>query len=74
MKYVVVKIYNQSLGKVVEVESIEKGFNIIHEWFEQQFGRVMDNDELDDLENLMEISIEEDNVDQYTFAVGIIES
>jgi hypothetical protein len=34
----------------------------------------MCDDELDDLENLMEINIEEDDVNQYTFAVGIIES
>jgi hypothetical protein len=74
MKYVVVKIHNQSLGKVIEVDSIEKGFNIIHEWFKDQFDRVMCDDELDDLENLMEINIEEDDVNQYTFAVGIIES
>jgi hypothetical protein len=74
MKYVVVKIYNQSLGKVVEVESIEKGFNIIHEWFKNQFDRVMCDDELDDLENLMEIDIEEDDDNHYTFSVGIIES
>lgn len=74
MKYVVVKIHNQSLGKIVEVESIEKGLNIIREWFEDQFGRDMYDDELDDLENLMEIYITEDNDNQYTFSVGIIES
>lgn len=74
MKYVVVKIHNQRLGKIVEVESIEKGLNIIRGWFQDQFGRDMYDDELDDLENLMEIYIAEDNDNQYTFSVGIIES
>ena len=74
MKYVVVKIYNQSLGKVVEVESIENGLNIIREWFQDQFERVMYDYELDDLEDSMEIYIAEDDDNHYTFSVGIIES
>lgn len=74
MKYVVVKIHNQSLGKIVEVESIEKGLNIIREWFQNQFERDMDDDEIDDLEDSMGIYIEADNDNQYTFSVGIIES
>lgn len=73
MQYIVVRIHNQSLGKVVEVSTIEEGMDVVREWFEEQFNRVMNEEEIDNLEVMMEVHNDEDHDNHYTFSIGIVE-
>lgn len=73
MKFIVAKIHNQSLGKVVEVSSIEEGQNVIRDWFFEQFNRVINEREIDDLINSCEICNMDDADNHYTFSIGIVE-
>jgi hypothetical protein len=73
MKYIVAKIHNQSLGKVVEASSMEDGNNIIRDWFNNQFQRDLNDEERDDLENNGEVCNMEDPDNHYTFSIGIVE-
>jgi len=71
--YVAVRIHNNSLGRVVEVESAEEGKNLVHEWAKEQLGRGLNGEELDDLENGSEIYNEEDPDNIWCFSLGITE-
>jgi hypothetical protein len=73
MKYIVAKIHNQSLGKVVEVSSTEEGKNVIRDWFFEQFERVIDDVETDSLEDELEVCNMEDHDNHFTFSIGIVE-
>lgn len=73
MKYIVVKIHNQSLGKVVEVSSLEEGMGIIRDWFFEQFNRSINDEETDSLINTYEVYNDEDFDNHYTFSIGIID-
>jgi len=73
MKFIVAKIHNQSLGKVIEVSSIEEGKNVIRDWFFEQFNRVMNAEEIDALEDMMEVYNDEDHDNHYTFSIGIVD-
>jgi len=73
MKYIATIIRNNSLGKVVEVDSLEDGQLLIQEWAKNQFERDLTEEEEESLENDYEIYNDSDQGNVYTFAVGIVE-
>ena len=73
MKYIATIIRNNSLGKVVEVDSLEDGQLLIQEWAKNQFERDLTEEEEESLENDYEIYNDSDQCNVYTFAVGIVE-
>lgn len=73
MKYIVARIHNNSLGRVIEVSSEEEGKNIIRGMAEEQFGRPLTDEEIDDLHDKLEIYNEEDSDNLFCFSLGIVE-
>ena len=73
MKYIVARIHNNSLGRVIEVSSEAEGKDIIRSMAEEQFDRPLTEHEIEDLENNMEIYNEEDFNNLFCFSLGILE-
>lgn len=69
----VAKIHNNSLGACYEVESEEKGIELIQEMAEIQLERPLTDEEMGDLYNYLEVTNFEDTDNHYTWAIGIIE-
>jgi hypothetical protein len=74
MKYIVVIIHNQSLGRVVEVFSEGEGKDLIIEWFKEQFQRDLNDGERQSLDDCYEIINMDDHDNHYTFSIGIIDN
>lgn len=73
MKYIAAKIHNSSLGKVVEVSSIEEGEKLIIKWAEEQLDRKLETEELDDIYGEREFYDDSDPNNHYTFSVAVVE-
>lgn len=73
MKLIVAVIHNQSLNKVQEVSSIDEGKLAIRDLFAAQMGRVVNDEETDDLEDFLEICNMDDAENHWTFSIGIVE-
>lgn len=71
--YIVAKIHNNSLGKCLSVSSENDGIETIKEWFKDQFSREMTPEEKEILENTLEITIDDDSDNIFTFSIGIVE-
>jgi hypothetical protein len=71
--YIVAKIRNKSLARVVEAKGEEDGKDILRGWAEKQFGRGLTDEEIDDLENNLEIYNEDDADNIFCFSLGITE-
>ncbi len=71
--YIAVKIHNNSLGRVVEVEGEDRAKEIIREWAREQFGRGLTGNEIYELDNNLELFNDDDPDNIYSFSVGIVE-
>jgi hypothetical protein len=70
---VVVKIYNNSLGRMFGVSSYEEGQTLIQKLAEEQLDRSLTLDEIDEIENNQELYIKQDDDNHYCWALGGIE-
>lgn len=73
MKYIVARIHNNSLGRVIEVSSTDEGKDIIRGMAEELFDRPLTDEEIDSLEDNLEIYNEDDMDNIFCFSVGIID-
>lgn len=71
--YIAAKIHNASLGKVVEVSSLEEGEQLIIKWAEEQLNRKLETEELDDIYGAGEFYDDSDPDNHYTFSLAIVE-
>lgn len=72
--YIVAKIHNGSLGRTFEVEDQDKGIDCIRDMAEEHLGRELTPEEIDELDNNFELVNDEDSDNQYTWAIGIVET
>lgn len=72
MKYIVAKIHNNSLNRVIEAMEENDAKGIVRQMAEKQLGRPLNQGEVDDLENRLEITNEEDADNIWCFSIGII--
>jgi predicted house-cleaning noncanonical NTP pyrophosphatase (MazG superfamily) len=71
--YIVAKIHNSSLGKVVEAKNEADAKDILRGWAEEQFERPLTDEEIDDMEDYLEV-VNEDDIDNiFTFSIGLVE-
>lgn len=73
MNYIACKIHNNSLGKTIAVDSETMGKALIQTWAEEQFGRPLTDEEINNLDDTLEIYNDEDSDNIYTFSLGIVE-
>lgn len=73
MNYIACRIHNNSLGKVVSVNSEDEGKNMLRAWAEDQFQRPLTDSEIDDLNDKLEIYNDDDQNNIFSFSLGIIE-
>lgn len=73
MKYTTIKIRNNSVSQVKISETLEEAIRNAHLMFEEQIGYFMDDNESEEFDNDLEIYIEEDHDNHYTFSVNVIE-
>lgn len=73
MKYIAARIHNNSLGKVELCDSEADAKDKIRGWAEAQFGRGLNDEEVDSLEDHLEIYNEDDADNLFCFSVGIAE-
>ena len=65
----VVKVHNASVSAVYSVDTVEEGKALVRDLFEYQFGRSLNDEEVDDLENLSEIFTDGDHDNTFTFSI-----
>jgi hypothetical protein len=73
MKYTTIKIHNQSVSNVFICDTEEDAKNVIRDIFFEQFQRVMNDEEIDDLEDRLEVYNDEDHDNQFTFSIFPVE-
>ena len=73
MQYIVAKIHNSSLGKVIGVSSLEEATENLIDWAEEQFQRKLTEEELEEIENCQELIDYSDADNHYSFSIGIVE-
>ena len=71
--YIVAKIHNNSLGKVVQAKDEADAKDIAKGWAEEQFQRPLTDEEVDDLENTFEVYNEDDADNLHCISIGIVE-
>ena len=72
MKYIVARIHNNSLGRVIEVSSEDEGKDLLKELINDQFGRGPTDEEVDQIEDYLEVYNEEDADNIFCFSIGVI--
>ena len=73
MTYIVAIIHNNSLGKVISVSSIDDGKDVIKTVSEMLFGRALNAEELNMLEEYNEVYKEDDPDNLYCISLGVVE-
>jgi hypothetical protein len=71
--YIVAKIHNNALGKVIQVADEAEGIKTVKEWATDQFERSLTDEEIYSAENELEIYNEDDADNIFCFSVGIVE-
>lgn len=67
------QIYNNSLGRTIEIASFEEGIKLIIKWAEDQLNRSLLPEELETLNNTYEISDFSDSDNHFTWSLGEVE-
>jgi hypothetical protein len=70
---IVVKIHNNSLGRMFSVKDEAEGIQFIKGMAEDQLERELTVDEMEELENNLELFNDEDHNNEYCWAIGKIE-
>lgn len=73
MKYITVKIHNNSLGQVKMFDNWLDAVSHIITLYKDQFVKKLDDDQMDSLENDFEVYVEEDHDNTYTFSIGTVD-
>ena len=71
--YIVAKIHNNSLGKVVRVDDEEAAKKTVIKWAEEQLQRPLFFSEMQDIEDELECFNDEDPENVYCFSIGVVE-
>jgi len=73
MKFFVIKIHNNSLGRIIETECFEDAFAIIEELFHNQFNLKLNEEQKESLTNNYELYFDQDHDNTHLFAIGTAE-
>lgn len=73
MKTLVIVIHNNTVLSVQEAKNKSEAKNLIRDMFFNQFGRVISDEETDDLEDRLEIYNDDDHDNHYTFSINFID-
>ncbi len=72
-QHVICKIHNSSLGSVQMSYDENEAKDIVRGMAEEQFGRALTDEEIDDLNDKLEILNDEDPDNIYCFSIGILD-
>lgn len=70
-KYLVIKIHNNSVSNVLTAKNEDEAKDLARGAAENQFGRPLTDEEIDDLNDKLEIYNDEDSDNLYTFSIWI---
>ena len=70
---VVIKIHNNSVSSVYQVDTVENAKGLVKDLFFAQFHRPLNDEEMDDLEDRLEIYNDEDHDNHFTFSVAFVD-
>ena len=65
----VIKVHNASVSAVYSVDTIEEGKALVRDLFHFQFGRSLNDEEVDDLEDRLEVFNDEDHDNAFTLSI-----
>ena len=70
MKTLIIKLHNMSVSNVIQTSSEETAKLMIRDMFFEKIGRVMSDEEIDDLEDHLEITNDDDHDNHFTWSIN----
>lgn len=70
---IVVSIHNNSLGKVISVNTLEDGYTAVKQLSAEKLGRELTDEEKDGIDINAEFHHEDDADNAWSYAVGVVD-